>query len=39
MQRVAYSEEQDPPGLAPLIARINAERGKPGDLYKVRHRS
>jgi len=35
MPRVPYIEEQDHPELAPLIARIKAERGKVLDLYKV----
>ena len=35
MARVAYIEEQDHPELAPLVARIKAERGKLLDLYKV----
>ena len=35
MARVAYIEEQDHPELAPLVARIKAERGKVLDLYKV----
>jgi len=35
MPRVPYIEEKDHPELAPLIARINAERGKLLDLYKV----
>ena len=35
MTRVPYVEEQDHPELAPLIARIVAERGKVLDLYKV----
>ena len=35
MPRVPYIEEQDHPELAPLIARIVAERGKLLDLYKV----
>ncbi len=35
MARVAYIEEQDHPDLAPLVARIKAERGKLLDLYKV----
>jgi len=35
MPRVPYIEEQDHPELAPLIARIKAERGKLLDLYKV----
>jgi AhpD family alkylhydroperoxidase len=35
MARVANIEEQDHPELAPLIARIKAERGKLLDLYKV----
>ena len=35
MPRVPYIEEQDHPELAPLIARIKAERGKLIDLYKV----
>src|ERR1700690_645253 len=35
MARIAYIEEQDHPELAPLIARIKAERGKVLDLYKV----
>jgi alkylhydroperoxidase family enzyme len=35
MPRVPYIEEQDHPELAPLIARIKAERGKVLNLYKV----
>ncbi len=35
MPRVPYIEEQDHPELAPLIARIKAERGRLLDLYKV----
>jgi len=35
MARIADIEEQDHPELAPLIARIRAERGKLLDLYKV----
>jgi len=35
MPRVPYIEEQDHPELAPLVARIVAERGKLLDLYKV----
>ena len=35
MPRVPYIEEQDHPELAPLIARIKAERGKVLKLYKV----
>jgi AhpD family alkylhydroperoxidase len=35
MPRVPYVEELDHPELAPLIARIKAERGKVLDLYKV----
>lgn len=35
MARIAYIEEEDHPELAPLIARIKAERGKVLDLYKV----
>jgi len=35
MPRVPYIEEQDHPELAPLVARIKAERGKVLDLYKV----
>jgi alkylhydroperoxidase family enzyme len=35
MPRVPYVEEQDHPELAPLVARIKAERGKLLDLYKV----
>ncbi len=35
MPRVPLIEESDHPGLAPLIARIKAERGKLLDLYKV----
>ncbi|MEK7362208.1 MAG: carboxymuconolactone decarboxylase family protein [Pseudomonadota bacterium] len=35
MPRVPYIEEQDHPELAPLIARIKAERGKLSELYKV----
>jgi len=35
MARVPYIEEQDHPELAPLVARIKAERGKVLDLYKV----
>jgi AhpD family alkylhydroperoxidase len=35
MARVPYIEEQDHPELAPLIARIKAERGRVLDLYKV----
>lgn len=35
MPRVPYVEERDHPELAPLIARIKAERGKVLDLYKV----
>ncbi|MBE0625094.1 MAG: carboxymuconolactone decarboxylase family protein [Burkholderiales bacterium] len=35
MPRIAYIEEIEHPELAPLIARIKAERGKLLDLYKV----
>ena len=35
MARVPYIEEKDHPELAPLVARIKAERGKVLDLYKV----
>jgi AhpD family alkylhydroperoxidase len=35
MPRVPYVEEQDHPELAPLVARIKAERGKVLNLYKV----
>jgi AhpD family alkylhydroperoxidase len=35
MARLPYIEEQDHPELAPLIARIKAERGKVSELYKV----
>jgi alkylhydroperoxidase family enzyme len=35
MPRVPYIEEEDHPELAPLVARIKAERGKVLDLYKV----
>ena len=35
MARVPYIEEEDHPELAPLVARIKAERGKVLDLYKV----
>jgi len=35
MPRVPYIVEQDHPELAPLVARIVAERGKLLDLYKV----
>ena len=35
MARIPYIEEQDHPELAPLVARIKAERGKLIDLYKV----
>ena len=35
MPRVPYIEEKDHPELAPLVARIKAERGKLLDLYKV----
>ncbi len=35
MARIADIEEQDHPELAPLIARIKAERGKLLDLYKI----
>jgi AhpD family alkylhydroperoxidase len=35
MARVPYIEEQDHPELAPLVARIKAERGKVLDLYKI----
>lgn len=35
MARLPYIEEQDHPELAPLVARIKAERGKLLDLYKV----
>ena len=35
MPRVPYIVEADHPELAPLIARIKAERGKLLDLYKV----
>ena len=35
MARVPYVEEKDHPELAPLVARIKAERGKVLDLYKV----
>ena len=35
MARIAYIEEKDHPELAPLIARIKAERGKVLDLYKI----
>ena len=35
MPRVPVIEEADHPELAPLIARIKAERGKLSDLYKI----
>src|SRR5471030_2649281 len=35
MARVPYIEENDHPELAPLVARIKAERGKVLNLYKV----
>lgn len=35
MARIAFVEEKDHPELAPLFARIKAERGKVLDLYKV----
>ena len=35
MARVPYVEEQVHPELAPLVARIKAERGKLLDIYKV----
>ena len=35
MPRVPYIEESEHPELAPLIARIKAERGRVLDLYKV----
>jgi AhpD family alkylhydroperoxidase len=35
MPRVPYIEEDEHPELAPLIARIKAERGQLLDLYKV----
>ena len=35
MARVPNIEEKDHPELAPLVARIKAERGKVLDLYKV----
>src|SRR5471032_1949067 len=35
MPRVPYVEEKDHPELAPLVARIKAERGKVLNLYKV----
>jgi len=35
MPRLPYIEEKDHPELAPLVARIKAERGKLLDLYKV----
>ena len=35
MARVADVDEQDHPELAPLVARIKAERGKVLNLYKV----
>jgi AhpD family alkylhydroperoxidase len=35
MPRIPYIEEKDHPELAPLVARIKAERGKLLDLYKV----
>lgn len=35
MPRVPYIEEKDHPELAPLVARIKAERGKLLDLYKI----
>ena len=35
MARLPYIEEQDHPELAPLVARIKAERGKLLDLYKL----
>jgi len=35
MPRIPYIEESDHPELAPLIARIKAERGKLLDVYKV----
>jgi len=35
MPRIPYIEEQEHPELAPLIARIRAERGKLIDLYKI----
>jgi len=35
MARIPYIEEKDHPELAPLVARIKAERGKLLDLYKI----
>ena len=35
MARLPYIEEADHPELAPLVARIKAERGKLLDLYKL----
>jgi len=35
MPRVPYVEENEHPELAPLVARIKAERGKVLDLYKI----
>ncbi len=35
MPRLPYVEEKDHPEIAPLVARIVAERGKVLDLYKV----
>jgi hypothetical protein len=35
MARVPFVEENEHPELAPLVARIKAERGKVLDLYKV----
>lgn len=35
MARIPYIEEKDHPELAPLIARIKAERGRVVDLYKI----
>jgi AhpD family alkylhydroperoxidase len=35
MPRVPCIEEQDHPELAPLVARIKAERGKLSELYRV----
>lgn len=35
MARIGYVEEKEHPELAPLIARIKAERGRVLDLYKI----
>jgi|GEM_PF-2356328 len=35
MPRIPYIDEHDHPELAPLVARIKAERGKVLDLYKI----